>query len=220
MRSVDEALNEWYDKASERIEEINDDEENYPGIETSVFMTSSPSKMFKEISQARAEQLIIGIIIIFAVAVVTQFSRDKTKSFARAAIIGVFLVILSNLAAYGFISLVGIKLNHAMLQALPFLALGLGVDDMFLLMHYFREVPDKNRPTEEVIADLYREGGVSVTLTSICNAGAFFSGMLVPIPALSDFLAAAGVIVVFNFVMMFLAFPVVLAWECDNLKKV
>ena len=222
-RKVDEALQDWYAAASDRLEEINDDEDEWANVEVSIFYSSLPKKMFAEISKARVLQLVLGCLIILVVAVFAGFSFEHEKSLARASFIGVFFVLISNLGAYGFIALIDIKLNHAMLQALPFLALGLGVDDMFLLLHYYREVPNKTAAgfkTDDIMGELYREGGVSVTLTSVCNASAFFTGMILPIPALRDFMCGAGVIVVFNYAIMFMAFPAIIAWECDNLKKV
>ena len=43
-------------------------------------------------------------------------------------------------AAAGFYLLCGWKLNTSMIAALPFMAMGLGVNDMFVLVRYFSEL--------------------------------------------------------------------------------
>ena len=40
--------------------------------------------------------------------------------------------------AMGFLGMCGMEFYNAMIQALPFLALALGVDDLFILLHSFR----------------------------------------------------------------------------------
>ena len=59
-------------------------------------------------------------------------------------ILGVLLVSLSVASGLGLCSLAGISFNAASTQVLPFLALGLGVDDMFLLSHTYRDLNSKN----------------------------------------------------------------------------
>ena len=63
-------------------------------------------------------------------------------------ILGVLLVSLSVAAGLGLCSLAGIDFNVASTQVLPFLALGLGVDDMFLLSHAYRDLNSKNLRTK------------------------------------------------------------------------
>eukprot|EP01064_Diplonema_japonicum_P006980 TRINITY_DN14754_c0_g1_i4.p1 TRINITY_DN14754_c0_g1~~TRINITY_DN14754_c0_g1_i4.p1 ORF type:complete len:1134 (+),score=221.63 TRINITY_DN14754_c0_g1_i4:41-3442(+) len=219
-RDIEAAMNDWFDAVSDKLEEIDGDEANYRGVSVSVFMSVSIKRMFKEIGEAKIHNFVIGWVIIAVYVVLTQWDRNAAESHAVVGLIGMVLVLIANVSGFAFISLIGIKHNHVTIQALPFLALGLGVDDMFLLLHYYKGVPDKTRPTPQVIADLFRLAGVSITLTSFCNTFAFFSGIVIPIPALRNLLASAGLIVIFNYVTMLLAFPAVLAWEVDRDRKV
>lgn len=59
-------------------------------------------------------------------------------------ILGVLLVSLSVAAGLGLCAFAGIGFNAATTQVLPFVALGLGVDDMFLLSHTYRDLYSKN----------------------------------------------------------------------------
>ena len=220
-RTVENAMDDWFDAIHDRLHEIDDDDVHYPGISVAAFMSVSVERMYAEIGKLRIKDLslCIGMMIIFAVS--TQYSKSNpTDNHSFVAFIGIILVLITMTGSYGFLSLCGVKFDHTMLQALPFIVLGLGVDDMFLLLHYFRCVPEKiSTPTEDVIAQLLSAAGVSITLTSFCNAFAFASGIITPIPALRTFLTSAAVCVIFNYISMVLAFPALLAYECDRIKQ-
>lgn len=70
-------------------------------------------------------------------------------------------------------------------QIVPFLSLGLGIDDMFLLLHNYDELYHTVHHNEMGI--LLKETGMSIMVTSINNILAFVSGYVLPIPALRSF---------------------------------
>ncbi|RVE61675.1 hypothetical protein OJAV_G00174820 [Oryzias javanicus] len=156
----------------------------------------------------------------------TTTLNDIMKSFSDVSVIrvaggyllmlayasGVLLVALSVAAGLGLCSLLGLSFNAATTQVLPFLALGIGVDDMFLLAHSFTE-SGSNIPFKERTGDCLRRTGTSVALTSINNMIAFFMAALVPIPALRAFSLQAAIVVVFNFAMVLLIFPAILSLD-------
>ena len=73
-------------------------------------------------------------------------------------------------------------------QVLPFLALGLGVDDMFLVARTYVSVCEsKNFDENEIVGETLRNCGLSVTLTSFTNACAFMMASFIPVPALQAF---------------------------------
>lgn len=90
----------------------------------------------------------------------------------------------NNVITNGFIP--GIPFNASSTQIVPFLALGLGVQDMFLLTHtYVEQAGDV--PREERTGLVLRKSGLSVLLASLCNVLAFLAAALLPIPALRVF---------------------------------
>uniref|UniRef100_A0A8C7MBR0 Patched 1 n=1 Tax=Oncorhynchus kisutch TaxID=8019 RepID=A0A8C7MBR0_ONCKI len=94
------------------------------------------------------------------------------------------------------------------------LALGVGVDDVFLLAHAFSETgQNKKIPFEDRTGECLKRTGASVALTSISNVTAFFMAALIPIPALRAFSLQAAVVVVFNFAMVLLIFPAILSMD-------
>ena len=69
---------------------------------------------------------------------------DPVRSQSGLGIAGVLLVAISVAAGLGFCALIGIIFNASTTQIVPFLALGLGVDNMFLLIHTYAQ--SWNRP--------------------------------------------------------------------------
>lgn len=79
----------------------------------------------------------------------------------------------------------GIPFNASSTQIVPFLALGLGVQDMFLLTHAYVEQAEVSR--EERTGLVLKKSGLSVLLASLCNVMAFLAAALLPIPAFRVF---------------------------------
>lgn len=75
--------------------------------------------------------------------------------------------------------------NAATTQIIPFLTLGIGVDNMFMLLHNYSLVLKNNKHNE--IGMLMKETGMSILLTSVNNILSFLTGTILPIPALRSF---------------------------------
>jgi hypothetical protein len=73
------------------------------------------------------------------------------------------------------------------LQILPFILLGIGLDDIFVLVRSVEEVNElhPNLPLPERFEKALNLGGMSITVTSVTNAAAFLFGSMTSIPAVS-----------------------------------
>uniref|UniRef100_A0A3P9MA56 Patched 2 n=1 Tax=Oryzias latipes TaxID=8090 RepID=A0A3P9MA56_ORYLA len=176
------------------------------------FSTTTLNDIMKSFSDVSVIRVAGGYLLMLAYACVTMLRWDCSKSQGAVGLAGVLLVALSVAAGLGLCSLLGLSFNAATTQVLPFLALGIGVDDMFLLAHSFTE-SGTNIPFKERTGDCLRRTGTSVALTSINNMIAFFMAALVPIPALRAFSLQAAIVVVFNFAMVLLIFPAILSLD-------
>uniref|UniRef100_A0A3Q3FVG9 Patched 2 n=1 Tax=Labrus bergylta TaxID=56723 RepID=A0A3Q3FVG9_9LABR len=176
------------------------------------FSTTTLNDIMKSFSDVSVIRVAGGYLLMLAYACVTMLRWDCAKSQGAVGLAGVLLVALSVAAGLGLCSLLGLSFNAATTQVLPFLALGIGVDDMFLLAHSFTEA-GTNIPFKERTGDCLRRTGTSVALTSINNMIAFFMAALVPIPALRAFSLQAAIVVVFNFAMVLLIFPAILSLD-------
>lgn len=68
---------------------------------------------------------------------------------------------------------------------MPFILLGIGVDDIFVLVRSVEEVDEQHAdlPLPERFEKALNLGGMSITVTSVTNAAAFMFGSLTSIPA-------------------------------------
>ncbi|XP_045440719.1 protein patched homolog 2 isoform X5 [Pipistrellus kuhlii] len=164
---------------------------------------------FSEVSAARVAG---GYLLMLAYACVTMLRWDCAQSQGAVGLAGVLLVALAVASGLGLCALLGIAFNAATTQVLPFLALGIGVDDIFLLAHAFAEAPP-GTPLQERMGECLLRAGPSVALTSINNMVAFFMAALVPIPALRAFSLQAAVVVACNFAAVMLVFPAILSLD-------
>ncbi|KAM8789444.1 protein patched homolog 2 isoform 2-T2 [Rhynchonycteris naso] len=164
---------------------------------------------FSEVSAAR---VVGGYLLMLAYACVTMLRWDCAQSQGAVGLAGVLLVALAVASGLGLCALLGIAFNAATTQVLPFLALGIGVDDIFLLAHAFTEAPPGS-PLQDRMGECLLRTGASVALTSINNIVAFFMAALVPIPALRAFSLQAAIVVSCNFAAVMLVFPAVLSLD-------
>uniref|UniRef100_A0A3Q3JVI2 SSD domain-containing protein n=1 Tax=Monopterus albus TaxID=43700 RepID=A0A3Q3JVI2_MONAL len=178
------------------------------------FTTTTLEDILKSFSDVSVIRVASGYLLMLAYACLTMLRWDCAKSQGAVGLAGVLLVTLSVAAGLGLCSLLGISFNAATTQVLPFLALGVGVDDVFLLAHAFSETGQNKRiPFEDRTGECLKRTGASVALTSISNVTAFFMAALIPIPALRAFSLQAAVVVVFNFAMVLLIFPAILSMD-------
>ncbi|KAM5248608.1 protein patched homolog 2 [Ctenodactylus gundi] len=164
---------------------------------------------FSEVSAAR---VVGGYLLMLAYACVTMLRWDCAQSQGAVGLAGVLLVALAVASGLGLCALLGITFNAATTQVLPFLALGIGVDDIFLLAHAFTKAP-AGTPLQERLGECMQRTGASVALTSINNMVAFFMAALVPIPALRAFSLQAAIVVGCNFAAVVLVFPAILGLD-------
>jgi len=103
---------------------------------------------------------------------------------------------------------------------LPFLALGLGVDDMFLVARTYVSVCEsKNFDENEIVGETLRNCGLSVTLTSFTNACAFMMASFIPVPALQAFSRQASLIVVLNWLTIIFLFTSTLGFDVKRVQS-
>ncbi|XP_077814955.1 protein patched homolog 2 isoform X9 [Macaca mulatta] len=164
---------------------------------------------FSEVSAAR---VVGGYLLMLAYACVTMLRWDCAQSQGAVGLAGVLLVALAVASGLGLCALLGITFNAATTQVLPFLALGIGVDDVFLLAHAFTETLP-GTPLQERMGECLQRTGTSVVLTSINNMAAFLMAALVPIPALRAFSLQAAIVGGCTFVAVMLVFPAILSLD-------
>lgn len=190
-------LNEWQREFTRQVyAHINntdgiDDRQFHPLAGTTI------TDMMEQFSEFKWGIIFLGYVFMFLYAGLSNLSINTSlflmpavnsycalgasfaillrKSRFCTGFIGVLIVTMASVAGLGFATGFGISFNAATTQIVPFLTLGLGVDDMFLLVHNYAEIVEVCKGKDEM-AHLLKETGLSVMLTSISNILAFSVG--------------------------------------------
>ncbi|XP_055387683.1 patched domain-containing protein 3-like isoform X2 [Condylostylus longicornis] len=165
-------------------------------------------KSFGDISHEALFQdtnkIAIGIVLmtIYVQIVLSKFNWTEIR-FGLSGL-GLFSVGLAFFSACGICSFFNINYGPVH-TSLPFLLMGLGVDDMFVLMACWRKIQYKDQAIEEKVGLMVKHAGASITVTSLTDIIAFVVGSTTVIPSLQSFClyAAVGVFMTYLYVITF-----------------
>ena len=161
--------------------------------------------------------VVAAFVIIGVVVIETQrFRRAPHVSFATLTAWGMCAVGLSVLAGYGAVMWAGVPFT-SLAQVGPFIFLGVGVDDVIVLLDSFRSARVTLRDGGDVRsrAEFAAErAGVSIAITSATNFLAFALGSRTVIPAVHWFCVYAAAAILADFIaQMSLFLAIVLIHE-------
>merc|ERR1711871_605183 len=193
------------------------------GSELFSFKAQFSRSLSDEFGQAIRGDVAALSISYFAIIIymgIMLSKRDHVHSMVFMSIITVIIVLLSYAASMGLGAYMGLMNNNLNAQ-IPFLLLGLGVDDAFVLSSEFFRVTRASplMGVEERIAFATRNGGMSILITSVTDALAFFFGSITVLPALSWFCVFAGIGVVVCFLLQIFFFMPFLALNERRAKQ-
>lgn len=114
----------------------------------------------------------------------------------------------STAAGLGLCALLGMIFNAATIQVIPFMALGLGVDHIFLLTRSYAD-SSTNEQTETIL----KKAGPNVLFSAATTIGSFFTAGLIPVPALKVFSLQSAIIMTFNLGAALLVFPAMISLD-------
>mmetsp|Transcript_14823 Transcript_14823/g.46626 ORF Transcript_14823/g.46626 Transcript_14823/m.46626 type:complete len:1421 (-) Transcript_14823:400-4662(-) len=142
--------------------------------------------------------LAYALILVYTLGIVT-ISGDPTKPRralldAALALVSVICVFSGLVAGMGFALYCGLKFTPVAVQVLPFLVLGLGINDCYVLTHRHLEILEllgNNPPLGGGAAQaecITAEAGASVTITTFANVVVFFvAAQVVKMRMIADF---------------------------------
>lgn len=178
------------------------------------FSTATLNDILSRFSELNVVKVVIGYVVMLLYASITLLRwNDPIKSQSTIGIAGVILVSVTIAAGLGFCAVLGIAFNASTTQIVPFLALGLGVDDMFLITHMYAEQSTTEAQPDEYTGLLLKKTGPSILLSSLGNVFAFFAASIIPIPALRVFSIQAAILMMFNLASTLLVFPALISLD-------
>jgi Niemann-Pick C1 protein len=167
-------------------------------------------RSFKDISgediQSDLSLFIFGYILVFCfvMLMIGKFNVVETRAFL--SIIGIICVGMGIMSTYGLCGALGLPYTN-MNSIMPFLLLGIGIDDMFVIIQSFDNLRGESL-TKTLLPRFgltMKHAGVAITITSVTDLLAFGVGGSTAIPALRSFCiyAAVGILFVFFYMITF-----------------
>ena len=114
------------------------------------------------------------------------------------AFIGIVGVLLAYVEAMALGSYFGIE-GNGMVNVVPFMLLGIGVDDMFVLLFALDQAP-ADLSAKEKMKYMMKTAGVSITITSITNICTFGMGAITSIQGVKHFCIYACFGMLFDYI--------------------
>ena len=149
--------------------------------------------------------------LIFAFMIFALSGRPPIESRVLVSVAGVWAIILAILAGFGICSAAGLFFSP-MTQVLPFLIVGIGVDDIFVLVNAL-DGTDPAEPLEKRMETTLRESGVAIFATSVTDAVAFLCGSMTRMPAIREFCFFAATTIMADFLITITFFAACVTWD-------
>jgi predicted RND superfamily exporter protein len=164
-----------------------------------------------------ADFLLMGtaytLIIIYTAIMLGKFDWIESKVYVSFA--GVFAVVMAVIASFGIMGYLQV-LFTPITGVLPLILLGIGVDDMFVIVDSLQMVKSSYEP-EIRLAKGLEAAGLSISITSITTFMAFLLGSVTSIPAVQAFCWYAATAVLLTYLFQILWFT---SWLGLDLRRV
>ncbi|MGH0172166.1 UNVERIFIED_CONTAM: hypothetical protein FKN15_066904 [Acipenser sinensis] len=133
------------------------------------------------------------VVIFFSIVSCLRFDCVRNK--AWVATFGVLSAGLAVLSAFGMLLYCGMPFAMTVANA-PFLILGIGVDDMFIMISCWQKTKVHDSVADR-LAETYKEAAVSITITTLTDVLAFYIGIMTPFRSVQSFCLYTGTAVLF-----------------------
>ena len=141
-------------------------------------------------------QIALFLILAYAATTLSKWNLGCVGSRVGVTCAGIVSIGMAIASSYGLCAYFGLFFSPLM-NVLPFLLLGIGVDDMFVIVNaYDNEV---SRDPVERMAQSLRSSGMSITVTSLTDVVAFLIGSSTSLPALRNFCFYAAFGIFFDY---------------------
>jgi len=215
FEDADKIIALWRKEMVKNVDEFRDE---YPTSRADVVTADSASDLLNEISEADPKILVLGygLMLLYTFLSCTNWSTDVPAMLngSRALVgqVGVVLVAISVASGLGVSHLAGVEWSAAATQIIPFVMLGLGVSDTFVLLRIFPYYQDGLSPAD-ACAKALTIAGPPMLLVSATNAGVFAVGVLTAMPVVVNFALQSVIVVIANYITTNLLLPALLVLD-------
>eukprot|EP00092_Neocalanus_flemingeri_P016672 GFUD01018035.1.p1 GENE.GFUD01018035.1~~GFUD01018035.1.p1 ORF type:complete len:937 (+),score=124.95 GFUD01018035.1:339-3149(+) len=176
------------------------------GVEVSVIVSRSFDDVINENIIGNYNLLFSGFAIMFVYVLIMLGKFNCVEHRVWLSLAGLTGIVLGSVFCMGLCSAFGLMFTQ-LHNVLPFLMLGIGIDDMFVLVQCYENLSPEEK--KEDIAKRFGKtlsyAGMAISVTSVTNIVAFALGATTVIPALRSFclFCSVGILAIFLYTLTF-----------------
>ncbi|KAM5158310.1 patched domain-containing protein 3-like [Mantella aurantiaca] len=190
--------------ASEKIEMLQ-----LKTVQISYFSSISRQQEFEGTSKSVIPLYSITYFITIFFSIISCVRLDSVRNKTWVASFGAISAGLAVLSSFGLLLMCGVPFVVTVANA-PFLILGVGVDDMFIMVSSWQQTRVRSG-VEERMGETYKEAAVSITITTLTDVLAFYIGIMTSFGSVQSFCIYAGTAILFCFLYNITCFGAFLA---------
>ncbi|XP_071270295.1 patched domain-containing protein 3-like isoform X1 [Salvelinus alpinus] len=165
------------------------------GMTISYFTSISREEEFEKSSDSIIPLFSLTYALAITFSITSCIRLDCVRNKVWVATFGVLSAGMAVLSSFGLLLYCGMPFSMTVATA-PFLILGIGVDDMFIMISCWQQT-QVHGDVEDRMAATYKEAAVSITITTLTDALAFYIGLLTPFGSVQSFCMYTGTAVLF-----------------------
>ncbi|XP_068604250.1 patched domain-containing protein 3-like [Brachionichthys hirsutus] len=178
-------------------------------IEVSYYTSKSKQEEIDSHTTDGFPLFLITYACAITLSVVSCLRLDNVRNKAWVAVFGVFSSGLAVLSSFGLLLYIGLPFVITVANS-PFLILGIGLNNMFVLVSDWQHTQVKD-PVPRRMAHVYKEAMMSVTITAVTDVLKFSIGVTSDFPSVQSFCLYTSTSIVFSYVYTITFFGAFLA---------
>ncbi|XP_066147169.1 patched domain-containing protein 3 [Euwallacea fornicatus] len=206
----------WEDAFLHLIEQVQDVENRFKHIRIARFASKTLDHELEKNARSVIPYFTSTFLVMAIFSVLTCMMTDWVRSKPWLGLLGNLSAAMATLCAFGFCMYAGVDFIGINLAA-PFLMIGIGIDDTFVMLAAWRRTSIKSSVPERM-AQMLSEAAVSITITSVTDFFSFWIGIFSPFPSVTIFCIYSGAATVLLFIwhLTFFAGCVAISGYCEQ----
>jgi hypothetical protein len=205
------SLNYFLDISEDWLKPVGDDWEkafltameslaaDTPSLHIARFVSATPALEMEKSKNSITPNLLANVVIMIIFCLGASSMSDAVRSKPLIGFLGLLSACMATLAAFGFVCYVGCDFI-ALCLAAPFLLLGIGIDDTFVMLSSWHRSSGDASSIPERLGRTFADAAVSITVTSLTDFLSFFAGVITPFPCVRIFCIYTGTAVAFIYI--------------------
>nr|XP_056713097.1 patched domain-containing protein 3-like [Euleptes europaea] len=163
---------------------------NLASVRVAYFSSVSRQEELEKNTDQVVPLFIVTYFLTICFSILSCLRLDCVRTKVWVAAFGVLSSGLAVISSFGLLLFCGVPFVITAASG-PFLTLGVGVDDMFIMVSCWQQTKVKHR-VEDRMANTYAEAAVSITITTLTDILAFYIGIATSFPSIQSFCIYTG----------------------------